>query len=121
MTPEYGATASMFYIDQQTIEYLKLTGREDEQIALIEHYTKLAGYWSDTLTEAEYERVIKFDLSKVGRNLAGPSNPHALLPVADLASRGIAGVIRDSAVTCQMARSSLRRSPAAPIPATHEI
>ena len=97
MTPEYGATAGLFYIDQQTIDYLRLTGREDEQIALVEHYTKHAGYWSDTLTEAVYERVLKFDLSTVSRNLAGPSNPHALLPVSELASRGIAGAWQDSA------------------------
>ena len=97
MTPEYGATAGLFYIDQQTIDYLRLTGREDEQIALVEHYTKHAGYWSDTLTEAVYERVLKFDLSTVGRNLAGPSNPHALLPVSELASRGIAGAWQESA------------------------
>ena len=58
MTPEYGATAGMFYIDQQTIKYLKLTGREHEQVALVEHYTKHAGYWSETLTEAEYDRVL---------------------------------------------------------------
>ncbi len=97
MTPEYGATAGLFYIDQQTIDYLRLTGREDEQIALVEHYTKRAGYWSDTLTEAVYERVLKFDLSTVSRTLAGPSNPHALLPVSELASRGIAGAWQDSA------------------------
>ena len=97
MTPEYGATAGLFYIDQQTIDYLRLTGREDEQIALVEHYTKHAGYWSDTLTEAVYERVLKFDLSTTVRNLAGPSNPHALLPVSELASRGIAGAWQESA------------------------
>ena len=56
MTPEYGATAGMFYIDEQTIEYLKLTGREDEQVTLVEHYAKHAGYWADSLKEVEYER-----------------------------------------------------------------
>ncbi|MBG10996.1 MAG: Fe/S-dependent 2-methylisocitrate dehydratase AcnD [Gammaproteobacteria bacterium] len=91
MTPEYGATAGMFYIDEQTIEYLKLTGRDAEQVALVENYARNAGYWKDTLTDVEYERVLKFDLSTVGRNLAGPSNPHALLPVSELASRGVAG------------------------------
>ena len=97
MTPEYGATAGLFYINQQTIDYLRLTGREDEQVTLVEHYSKHAGYWSDSLTEAEYERVLKFDLSTVGRNLAGPSNPHALLPVAELTSRGIAGAWQEGA------------------------
>ncbi|GAA5444635.1 2-methylcitrate dehydratase (2-methyl-trans-aconitate forming) [Microbulbifer sp. NBRC 101763] len=90
MTPEYGATAAMFSIDEQTIDYLKLTGRDDEQVALVEKFAKETGLWSDTLKGAEYERVLKFDLDTVGRNLAGPSNPHALLPASELANRGIA-------------------------------
>ncbi len=90
MTPEFGATAAMFYIDQQTIEYLKLTGRETDQVKLVETYAKHAGLWADALKTAEYERVIKFDLSTVVRNMAGPSNPHKRLPTSDLAARGIA-------------------------------
>ncbi len=91
MTPEYGATAGMFYIDGQTTEYLTLTGREPEQVKLVENYAKVTGLWADALTEVEYERVLTFDLSKVGRNMAGPSNPHALVSTSDLASKGIAG------------------------------
>ena len=91
MTPEYGATAAMFYIDEQTIDYLKLTGREPEQVALVEQYAKETGLWADSLENAEYERVLEFDLSTVVRNLAGPSNPHRRLPTSDLAERGIAG------------------------------
>ncbi|MDY0207433.1 MAG: Fe/S-dependent 2-methylisocitrate dehydratase AcnD [Pseudomonas sp.] len=91
MTPEYGATAGMFYIDEQTIEYLTLTGREPEQIALVENYAKVSGLWADSLVAAEYERVLKFDLSAVGRNMAGPSNPHARVSTSDLAAKGIAG------------------------------
>ncbi|SOC13919.1 2-methylcitrate dehydratase (trans-methylaconitate-forming) [Alloalcanivorax xenomutans] len=105
MTPEYGATAGMFFIDDQTIEYLKLTGREDEQVALVETFAKETGLWADSLKTAEYERVLKFDLSQVERNLAGPSNPHALLPVSQLHDRGIAreweeeeGLMPDGAV-----------------------
>ncbi|WP_249977193.1 Fe/S-dependent 2-methylisocitrate dehydratase AcnD [Vreelandella olivaria] len=90
MTPEYGATAAMFYIDEQTIEYLKLTGREDEQVALVEAYARQTGLWADSLKTAEYERVLTFDLSSVTRTLAGPSNPHAHLPTSELAHRGIA-------------------------------
>ncbi|MDV2079475.1 Fe/S-dependent 2-methylisocitrate dehydratase AcnD [Marinobacter xestospongiae] len=91
MTPEYGATAAMFYIDGQTIDYLKLTGRDDDQVALVEQYAKETGLWADSLKGAEYERVLTFDLSKVVRTLAGPSNPHAHLPTSELADRGIAG------------------------------
>jgi iron-sulfur-dependent 2-methylisocitrate dehydratase len=90
MTPEYGASAAMFYIDEQTIDYLKITGREPEQIALVETYAKHTGLWADDLVEAQYPRVIEFDLSSVGRNLAGPSNPHRRLATADLASKNIA-------------------------------
>ncbi|MBD9420572.1 Fe/S-dependent 2-methylisocitrate dehydratase AcnD [Achromobacter sp. ACM04] len=96
MAPEYGATAAMFSIDQQTIDYLRLTGREDEQIALVENYAKTTGLWSDSLKQAEYERVLRFDLSSVVRTLAGPSNPHRRLPVSDLAERGISGVVENN-------------------------
>ncbi|MCB1199886.1 MAG: Fe/S-dependent 2-methylisocitrate dehydratase AcnD [Leptospiraceae bacterium] len=91
MTPEYGATAAMFYIDEQTIEYLKLTGREDEQVKLVETYAKQAGLWADSLKKAEYERVLKFDLSSVVRTIAGPSNPHKRVSTSDLAAKGISG------------------------------
>ena len=90
MAPEYGATAAMFSIDEQTITYLRLTGRSDEQVKLVETYAKVAGLWSDTLANAQYERELTFDLSSVGRNMAGPSNPHARVATADLAAKGIA-------------------------------
>jgi 2-methylcitrate dehydratase (2-methyl-trans-aconitate forming) len=95
MAPEYGATAAMFSIDQQTIDYLKLTGRSDEQVKLVETYARVAGLWSgadqNTLKNAVYERVLRFDLSSVVRNMAGPSNPHARVATSDLAGKGIAG------------------------------
>ncbi len=81
----------MFSIDSQTIDYLRLTGREDEQVKLVELYARHTGLWSDSLSEVQYERVLSFDLSSVVRNMAGPSNPHARVATADLAARGIAG------------------------------
>ncbi|WP_299074397.1 Fe/S-dependent 2-methylisocitrate dehydratase AcnD [uncultured Paraglaciecola sp.] len=90
MTPEYGASAGMFYIDQQTIDYLRITGREPEQVALVETYAKHTGLWADDLKDAEYQRVLEFDLSSVGRNMAGPSNPHRRVATTDLAAKGIA-------------------------------
>jgi aconitate hydratase len=90
MAPEYGATAAMFFIDGQTIDYLKLTGRDDAQVALVETYAKTAGLWSDSLANARYERMLQFDLSSVVRNMAGPSNPHARVATTDLAAKGIA-------------------------------
>ena len=95
MTPEFGATAAMFSIDQMTIDYLRLTGREDEQVRLVELYAKQTGLWSDALATAEYERVLRFDLSSVVRNMAGPSNPHKRLPTSALAERGIAAQWQD--------------------------
>ncbi|MFZ1571062.1 MAG: Fe/S-dependent 2-methylisocitrate dehydratase AcnD [Thiolinea sp.] len=90
MCPEYGATAAMFYIDSQTIDYLKLTGREPEQVKLVENYAKTTGLWADALKTAHYPRVLEFDLSTVVRNMAGPSNPHKRLPTSALQERGIA-------------------------------
>src|SRR5690606_31108625 len=94
MCPEYGATAAMFYIDQQTIDYLRLTGREPEQVALVEQYAKVLGLWSSALVTAEYERVLEFDLSSVVRNMAGPSNPHRRLPTSALKERGTADPVK---------------------------
>jgi aconitate hydratase len=91
MCPEYGATAALFYIDAQTTEYLRLTGRDDAQVQLVETYAKTAGLWADTLETAFYGRVLHFDLSTVVRNMAGPSNPHRRLPTSALVERGIAG------------------------------
>ena len=90
MTPEFGATAAMFYIDKQTIDYLLITGREPEQVRLVETYAKHTGLWADALKTAEYERVLEFDLSTVVRNMAGPSNPHRRLPTSALKEREIA-------------------------------
>ncbi|WJD72012.1 Fe/S-dependent 2-methylisocitrate dehydratase AcnD [Pseudomonas asiatica] len=91
MAPEYGATAAMFAIDQQTIDYLRLTGREEQQVKLVETYAKATGLWADSLGGAAYERTLSFDLSSVVRNMAGPSNPHARVATSDLAAKGIAG------------------------------
>ncbi|MEG3791509.1 Fe/S-dependent 2-methylisocitrate dehydratase AcnD [Lysobacter sp. CCNWLW3] len=95
MAPEYGATAAMFFIDDKTIDYLRLTGREDAQVKLVETYARQTGLWADALAGAEYERVLHFDLSTVVRNMAGPSNPHKRLPTSELAARGIAGAWDD--------------------------
>jgi 2-methylcitrate dehydratase (2-methyl-trans-aconitate forming) len=95
MAPEYGATAAMFYIDEQTLRYLRLTGRDEAQVRLVETYAKTAGLWADSLKTAEYERVLTFDLSSVVRNMAGPSNPHARVATSELAAKGIAGKWED--------------------------
>ena len=107
MCPEYGATAAMFYIDGQTIDYLKLTGREPEQVALVENYAKTTGLWSDALKTAQYPRVLEFDLSTVVRNMAGPSNPHKRLPTSALQERGIADEAKLAAANAEEAQGLL--------------
>ena len=91
MAPEYGATAAIFPIDDQTLTYLRLTGRTDENVSLVEDYAKTAGFWADTLKNAEYPRVLHFDLSKVVRSMAGPSTPHNRVATLDMKDKGIAG------------------------------
>lgn len=95
MTPEFGASAGIFTIDQQTIDYLKLTGREPDQVTLVETYAKQTGLWIDDLKNAQYERHLTFDLSSVVRNIAGPSNPHRRVPTSELAERGISGKVEN--------------------------
>ncbi|HUH88451.1 MAG TPA: Fe/S-dependent 2-methylisocitrate dehydratase AcnD [Pusillimonas sp.] len=97
MTPEYGATAAMFYIDEQTIDYLRLTGRDEQQVQLVETYAKQTGLWADSLAGVQYERVLRFDLSTVVRNIAGPSNPHRRVATSELAQHGIAGKVENEA------------------------
>ncbi len=91
MAPEYGATAALFAIDENTLDYLRLTGRSEAQIHLVKQYACSAGLWANTLNAVVYERLLPFDLSAVTRNMAGPSNPHRRLPTSELRSRGIAG------------------------------
>ncbi len=95
MAPEFGSTAAMFYIDEQTIKYLKLTGRDDELVKLVETYARHTGLWADSLKNAKYERVLSFDLSSVVRTIAGPSNPHNRVPTSELAARGISGIVEN--------------------------
>ena len=90
MAPEYGATAALFYIDGQTLDYLRLTGREEAQVQLVETYAKAAGLWSDQLKAAAFDRRLTFDLAGVTRSIAGPSSPHKWLATTDLAKAGIA-------------------------------
>lgn len=74
MCPEYGATVAMFPVDEQTIEYLKLTGRDEEQVDLIEKYFKAQGLFGPQ-NDVEYSRVIELDLGTVKPSVSGPSLP----------------------------------------------
>ncbi|MGI6591130.1 MAG: aconitate hydratase AcnA [Eggerthellaceae bacterium] len=83
MTPEYGSTCTLFPVDERTIEYLKLTGREDDQVALVEAYAKKQGLWGGADQGGRvYAKVLKLDLGTVEHNIAGPSRPHDRIPLS---------------------------------------
>src|SRR5690606_37994735 len=72
---EFGSTAAMFPIDQVTLDYLRLTGRSEEQIALVEAYSKLQSMWHDPANEADYSEYLELDLGTVVPSIAGPKRP----------------------------------------------
>ncbi|MDR2715581.1 MAG: aconitate hydratase [Coriobacteriaceae bacterium] len=77
MTPEYGCTCTLFPVDGQTLDYLRLTGRSPEQVALVEAYAKAQGFWNDPAAPPRvYAEVMELDLATVEPSLAGPSRPH---------------------------------------------
>ena len=86
MTPEYGATTTLFPVDDRSLEYLRLTGRDTEQLELVERYLTLQGTFGQTEGRV-YARTVEIDLSEVGWSLAGPSRPHRRVEVADLPGR----------------------------------
>ncbi len=94
MTPEFGATAALFYIDDITLDYLRLTGRDAQQIRLVEIYANAAGLWADEMRAARYERVLQFDLSTVARTIAGPANPHQKILTSALQAHGLAQAMK---------------------------
>ncbi|WP_331283103.1 aconitate hydratase AcnA [Kineosporia babensis] len=75
MSPEFGSTAAMFPIDEVTLDYLRLTGRSEAQVALVEAYTKEQGLWHDPASEAKYSEYLELDLSTVVPSIAGPKRP----------------------------------------------
>ena len=81
MAPEYGATCGIFPIDNETISYLKLTGRANETIALVEAYAKEQGMWRDNSQEAVYTTIIELDISTVVPSIAGPKRPQDRITV----------------------------------------
>ena len=77
MTPEYGCTCTLFPVDDQTLSYLRLTGRSRDEVELVEKYAKAQGFWNDAEAEGRvYAEVVELDLSTVKRSIAGPSRPH---------------------------------------------
>jgi aconitate hydratase len=86
MSPEFGSTAAIFPIDQETIDYLKFTGRKPEQLALVEAYAKEQGLWHDPKHEPEFSEYLELDLSTVVPSIAGPKRPQDRISLSDAKS-----------------------------------
>ncbi|WP_406298905.1 aconitate hydratase AcnA [Embleya sp. NBC_00888] len=87
MSPEFGSTCAIFPIDAETITYLRLTGRDDKQLALVEAYAKAQGLWHDPSHEPEYSEYIELDLSTVVPSISGPKRPQDRVVLAEAKSR----------------------------------
>ncbi|GAB4069500.1 aconitate hydratase [Angustibacter speluncae] len=96
MSPEFGSTAAMFPIDDVTLDYLRLTGRPAEQVALVEAYTKEQGLWHDPSKEAAYSEYLELDLSTVVPSIAGPKRPQDRVALTE-AKQGFREVLPDYA------------------------
>ena len=83
MSPEFGSTAAIFPIDDVTLDYLRLTGRSDEQVALVEAYTKEQGLWHDSANEPVFSEYMELDLSTVVPSIAGPKRPQDRIELTD--------------------------------------
>ncbi|HEU5278091.1 MAG TPA: aconitate hydratase [Gaiellaceae bacterium] len=83
MSPEYGATCGFFPVDEETLKYLRLTGRDEERVALVEAYCKENALWHDPGHEPEYSQVVELDLSEVEPSLAGPRRPQDRVPLRE--------------------------------------
>ncbi|MFJ3951819.1 aconitate hydratase AcnA [Streptomyces libani] len=87
MSPEFGSTAAIFPIDDETIKYLKLTGRSEQQLALVEAYAKEQGLWLDPAAEPDFSEKLELDLSTVVPSIAGPKRPQDRIVLAEAATQ----------------------------------
>src|SRR5699024_3952438 len=83
MSPEYGSTVSVFPIDDETLRYMRLTGRPEEQINLGEAYAKAQGVWHDPEAEPRYSTTLELDLSTVVPSIAGPKRPQDRISLSE--------------------------------------
>lgn len=96
MAPEYGATCGYFPIDQETLNYMRLTNRDEDHIALTEHYAKLNDLFYNPDIEPRYSKVIEIDLSRIRPSIAGPKRPQDLIDLADAKSTFEASISREA-------------------------
>jgi aconitate hydratase len=119
MSPEYGATCAIFPVDAVTLDYLRLTGRSDHQIKLVEAYTKAQGMWHDPDHEPDYSVSIELDLSTVEPSIAGPKRPQDRIPLHS--ARHAVAELLGGAETTEQALSALDEASADSFPASDPI
>jgi len=98
MSPEYGSTAAIFPVDDETLSYLRLTGRSTHQIALVKAYAKTQGLWHDPDHEPEFSQVVELDLATVEPSIAGPKRPQDRIPLS-VAQRAVRGLLAGQSLT----------------------
>jgi aconitate hydratase len=123
MSPEFGSTCAIFPIDDETLNYLRFTGRDDEQVALVEAYTKEQGLWHDPSHEADYSETLSLDLSTIVPSIAGPKRPQDRIAL-DAAKESFRAslpdyVDDDGAAHSQSEESDSESFPASDPPAEH--
>ncbi|MEV8512531.1 aconitate hydratase AcnA [Dactylosporangium sp. NPDC051484] len=123
MSPEYGSTVAIFPIDDETIKYLKLTGRDEAQVALVEAYAKEQGLWHDPAAEPDYSERLELDLSSIEPSLAGPKRPQDRVPLKS-AKPLFRSVLKDyvgDGVEGPADEASAESFPASDPPANHQV
>jgi aconitate hydratase len=118
MSPEFGSTCAIFPIDEETVRYLKLTGRSDEQVALVEAYAKAQGLWHDPSVEPRYSEYLELDLSTVVPSIAGPKRPQDRVSLSD-AKSGFRAVLPDYVKSDGVDEESEESFPASDSPASN--
>ncbi|MDQ0752059.1 aconitate hydratase [Streptomyces africanus] len=120
MSPEFGSTAAIFPIDDETIKYLKLTGRSEQQLALVEAYAKEQGLWLDPAAEPDFSEKLELDLSTVVPSIAGPKRPQDRIVLAEAAQQFVKDVLNyvEAPVAQQTAGSPVDEASAESFPAS---
>lgn len=116
MSPEFGSTAAIFPIDDETLKYLRLTGRDEQQVALVEAYAKEQGLWLDPAAEPDFSEKLELDLSTVVPSIAGPKRPQDRIVLANAAQQFAVDVRNYVADDDEMGKESF---PASDAPANH--
>jgi aconitate hydratase len=111
MSPEYGSTATLFPVDDETLRYLRATGRPDDLVALVETYAKEQGLWHDPTAVPQYDETLDLDLATVEPSLAGPARPQDRVSLAGAKAgfaTALAGVRRDEGTTLQLQKADVQ-------------